>query len=186
MRAAERAQELVLIRHAAATGQEAEAPLTAEGYRQALQLAQVLLPLGIERVVASPFRRAVESVEPFCRQRGLVSETDARLTERILSQRSLPDWREQLRRTFRELDYSLPGGESSRAAQARGVAAVLAAVAGGQRCAVVTHGNLLALILQWVDRSVGYEHWSRLSNPDVFVVHIERDRAQSFRRLWCA
>lgn len=180
------AQQLLLLRHAAATGQEPDAALTADGYRQAALLAEVLLPLGIERVVASPYRRAVETVEPFCAQSGLVLETDVRLTERILSGRSLPDWRVQLQRTFEDADYCLEGGESSREAQARGIAAVLAAAAAGQCCAVVTHGNLLALILQWVDPSVGFEHWSRLSNPDVFLIPLAGGRAQGYRRLWGA
>lgn len=179
-----RTQQVVLLRHAEATGQDPDASLTAEGCRQAAQLAEVLLPLGIERVVASPYRRAVASLEPFCGRSGLALETDVRLAERVLARGSLPDWRAQLRRTFEEPDYCLEGGESSRTAQARGVAAVLAAAAAGQRCALVTHGNLLALILQWADPGVGYEHWSRLSNPDAFVLQLSGERAQGYRRLW--
>ena len=49
------------------------------------------------------------------------------------------------RRSFEDLDYRLEGGESSRTAQARGTAAVRAALASGERCVLVTHGNLLAM-----------------------------------------
>lgn len=183
-RSREALREVVLVRHAAATGQEPEAPLSAEGRRQAGLLAELLLPLGLERIVASPFRRALESVEPLAARSGLRLETDPRLAERVLSERSLADWREQLRRSFQELDLCLEGGESSRCARARGVAAVLAASAGTRRCAVVTHGNLLALILGWVDPTVGYEQWSLLSNPDVFLVQLDGQRPREFRRLW--
>jgi 2,3-bisphosphoglycerate-dependent phosphoglycerate mutase len=176
--------EIVLVRHAAATGQEMDAPLSAEGYGQATKLADVLLQLGIERIVSSPSRRALESVEPFSRRAGLVIETDQRLTERILSGRSLLDWREHLSRSFDDLDYCLEGGESSRSAQERGTAAVLAASAGGKRCVLVTHGNLLALILRWVDQNVGYDVWSRISNPDVFVIPKNDGGGRGFRRVW--
>jgi 2,3-bisphosphoglycerate-dependent phosphoglycerate mutase len=176
--------QIVLVRHAAATGQEADAPLSAAGYRQAQELADFLRGFEIERVVSSPFRRAVESVQPFAERSGLVVETDARLVERVLSARALPDWREHLRRSFEEPDYGLHDGESARAAQARGVAVVLDAAAGGKRCLVATHGNLLALILHWVDAQVGYDVWAKLSNPDVFVIDTDDDGQRRFRRVW--
>jgi 2,3-bisphosphoglycerate-dependent phosphoglycerate mutase len=176
-------REIVLVRHAAASGQAADAPLTPEGRRQAGELAHALGALGCDRLVTSPFRRAVESIEPFARRSGLAIETDERLIERALSSGHLPDWRDHLRRSFDDLDYCVEGGESARAAQERGVAALLAASAGIDRCVVVTHGNLLALILKWVDEKVGYERWEQLSNPDVFVLQIEGER-RSFRRAW--
>jgi 2,3-bisphosphoglycerate-dependent phosphoglycerate mutase len=98
-------QKIVLVRHATATGQEATAALTSEGQRQARVLADLLLPLQIQRVISSPFVRATESVTPFCRRAGLRLETDDRLIERVLSARDLPDWREHLRRSFDDLDY---------------------------------------------------------------------------------
>lgn len=176
--------EVVLVRHAAATGQDADAPLSDLGYRQAQELADFLRGLAIERVVASPYRRAVESVQPFAASSGLVVETDTRLVERVLSSRSLPDWRDHLRRSFEEPDYGLHDGESSRTAQARGVAAVLDAAAGGKRSVVATHGNLLALILRWVDARVGYDAWATLSNPDVFVIQTVESGQRGFRRVW--
>ncbi|MEY2929871.1 MAG: hypothetical protein RL033_620 [Pseudomonadota bacterium] len=183
--ALEAMQEIVLVRHAAASGQDPEAPLTAEGHARAAQLVEALRQLDIERVVSSPFLRAIQSVEPFARSVGLVVETDQRLCERVLSARSLPDWREHLRRAFNDLDYRLEDGESSRAAQTRAVAAVLEAAAGGQRCVIVTHGNLLALLLRWVDDQVGYELWAGLSNPDLFVIEAGAQGRRTFRRVPC-
>jgi 2,3-bisphosphoglycerate-dependent phosphoglycerate mutase len=176
--------EIVLVRHAAATGQAADAPLSAVGHRQAEELAEFLRGFAIARVVSSPYRRALESVQPFTERSGLVLETDARLVERVLSARSLPDWRDHLRRSFEEPDYGLHDGESSRTAQARAVAAVVDAAAGGQRSLVATHGNLLALILHWVDARVGYDVWAKLSNPDVYVIHTDEHGQRGFRRVW--
>ena len=53
-----------------------------------------------------------------------------------------------------------------------------------RRCAVVTHGNLLALILKWADTTVGFELWSRLSNPDVFVLQTDGHGTREFNRVW--
>jgi 2,3-bisphosphoglycerate-dependent phosphoglycerate mutase len=177
-------QQIVLVRHATATGQDATAALTSEGQRQARVLADLLLPLRIQRVISSPFARATASVAPFCRRAGLALETDDRLVERVLSARDLPDWREHVRRSFDDLDYRLGDGESSRTAQARGTSAVRAAIASGERCVLVTHGNLLALILRAIDATVGFDTWSGLSNPDVFVLHVGDAGPEGFNRIW--
>jgi 2,3-bisphosphoglycerate-dependent phosphoglycerate mutase len=177
-------QKIVLVRHATATGQAATAALTSEGQREARMLADLLLPLRIQRVISSPFARATESVTPFCRRAGLRLETDDRLIERVLSARDLPDWREHLRRSFDDPDYRLEDGESSRTAQARGISALRAALASGERCVLVTHGNLLALILRSIDATVGFDMWSRLSNPDVFVLHGRDQGPEGFNRIW--
>lgn len=179
-----RAKQLVLVRHAAATGQEANAALTAEGEQQAHVLADVLLRHDIQHVISSPFARALDSVAPFCRRVGVRAETDDRLVERVLSTSTLPDWRDHLRRSFSELDYQVDGGESSRTAQARGTAAVRAALATGKRCAIVTHGNLLALILNSIDSTVGFDEWARLSNPDAFALQVDGYRMTGFNRVW--
>ena len=175
---------VVLVRHAAATGQEPNAALTGEGQRQARTLADLLLQLQIQRVISSPFVRATESVGPFCRRANLCLETDDRLAERVLSARDLPDWREHLRRSFDDLDYRLADGESSRVAQTRGTSAVRAAWASGERCVLVTHGNLLALILRSLDPTVGFDAWSRLSTPDAFVLDIDAERPAGVSRIW--
>ena len=178
--------QIVLVRHAAATGQDALATLTDEGQRQARMLADVLWPFNIQRVISSPFVRATESVGPFCRRANLLVETDDRLVERVLSARSLPDWREHLRWSFEDLDYCLEDGESSRTAQARGTSAIRTALASGERCLLVTHGNLLALMLKSIDATVGYDVWSMLSNPDVFVLHVNDDGPHGFSRAWAS
>ena len=177
-------QEVVLVRHAAATGQQADASLTIDGQHQARALDHFLRRFRIERVICSPFRRAVESIEPFCLHAGLRVDTDPRLVERVLSVGNLLDWREHLRRSFDELDYCLEGGESSRTAQERGMSVVREALVSTRRCALVTHGNMLALILKWADATVGFESWSGLSNPDVFVLHADGYGAKGFRRVW--
>jgi 2,3-bisphosphoglycerate-dependent phosphoglycerate mutase len=177
-------QTIVLVRHAVATGQDANAALTIEGQRQACMLADLLLQFQIQRVISSPFVRAIESVGPFCRRADLRLETDDRLVERVLSTRALPDWRDHLRRSFDDLDYCLEDGESSRTAQARGTSVVRAALASGARCVLVTHGNLLALILKSIDATVGFDVWSRLSNPDVFVLDLNDGEPRGFNRAW--
>lgn len=73
---------IYLIRHGKAEKQLAsrDRRLTADGQRQAASLADALSG-PIERVVASPARRCLETVAPLCSNRGLSLEIDERLME---------------------------------------------------------------------------------------------------------
>lgn len=163
---------LYFVRHCRAMGQEPDATLTAEGHQQAIALVDLLYNRNIERIVSSPFVRACQSIAPLAERLGLHIEIDQRLTERVLASTPLADWSERLAETFLDLDLYLEGGESSRAAMIRGVAVVSEVLQQPARTIViVTHGNLMALILKHFDDRIGYAEWEQLSNPDVYRVH---------------
>ncbi|WP_259618177.1 histidine phosphatase family protein [Paenibacillus doosanensis] len=180
----EELQVVYVVRHCKAEGQEAAARLTPEGWRQAERLASLLAPFSIERVVASPFARAVKTIEPFCRRMNLELTTDARLAERRLSGAQLPDWMRCLEQTFEDADLRYPGGETGREAASRAVSAIDDLLGLKIRGAVVvTHGNLLALLLGHYDNRIGFEQWKRLTNPDVYRLTFHSGRFQSMERI---
>lgn len=154
---------LLWIRHAKAAGQAPDAPLTAEGEAQALHLADRLADHGVTRIVSSPWVRAVATARPLAQRLRLEVETDARLTERVLSSTDLYDWQTPLAQSFADPEYVLSGGESGRTARARVLAALTDARDPNGLTAIVTHGNLLALAL-----GLDYAGWAALRNPDVW------------------
>lgn len=78
---------------------------------------------------------------------------------------------------------SIDGGESSRTAMMRGIAVVNEVMQNLTNPAViVTHGNLMALILKHFDEQVGYVEWSSLQNPDVYCVRFS-SRGVSIERM---
>lgn len=165
---------VLVVRHCATSGQEPDAPLTEAGCRQALELADRLSALPVDRVVSSPYARAVATIEPFARRSGLAIERDERLAERRISPQPVAHWRELVRRAFDDPDFALPGGESGREALARGLAVLHELLDGPHRLpAAVTHGHLLALVLHSIDPGFGFAGWSGLRNPDLF--RLERD-----------
>ena len=176
---------LFLVRHCQTTSQAPDAPLTPLGQQQAEHLADVLQGRGIARIVSSPYTRAVQSIEPLARRLGLAVETDERLIERALSSEPLDDWRERLKAAWDDHDLALPGGESSRTATQRGLAALEEIMADDRHpSVVVTHGNLLALMLHAFDGRPGYETWEQLSNPDLFEVVHEPPARFTATRTW--
>lgn len=169
---------LYLIRHCKASGQAADAALTAAGEIQAEQLAYLLADRGIERIISSPFVRARRSIEPLAARLELPIEEDERLAERVLASADMPDWLDLLRATFDDFDLSFAGGESNRVAMARGVAVIDEALAHpAATTAIVSHGNLLTLLLHHFDQRFGFAEWQALTNPDVFCVQVENGRS---------
>lgn len=179
--------KLYLIRHCQTTGQEPDAGLTADGEEQAEKLADFLSNAPIERIVSSPFVRAVQSIKPLAHRLRLQIETDHRLQERVLSSSPLPNWRENLRQTFEQLDLRFPGGESSREAMQRASAAVqdILQKAPENVIALVSHGNLSTLLLKQFDETIGFSTWESMTTPDVFCLHFG-EAGTRITRLWQA
>jgi 8-oxo-dGTP diphosphatase len=78
---------MILVRHAWAgkrdewSGDDRDRPLDERGRRQARELVAELGPYRIERILSSPYRRCVETVEPVARARGLEVEQRPELGE---------------------------------------------------------------------------------------------------------
>lgn len=178
-----------IVRHCQAVGQDPEAPLSKLGEQQARALADHFCksPIPVQRIIASPYLRVAQSIRLLAERLGLDIEPDERLVERVLSSTPLEDWRERLAETFVDLDLSFEGGESSRSAMRRGIGVVDHAIAHCPTATIlVTHGNLMTLILKYFDDRYGYAEWENLQNPDVYSLtfgpeKIDVERIQTIR-----
>ncbi|MED3785805.1 histidine phosphatase family protein [Peribacillus frigoritolerans] len=65
-----------------------------KGYKQAIYLSEFFSNPKIDRIISSPFLRAIQSVEPISEETNIKIEIDERLSERTLSTTDLPDWLE--------------------------------------------------------------------------------------------
>ncbi|MXX91876.1 MAG: histidine phosphatase family protein [Chloroflexi bacterium] len=176
---------LLLVRHCAATGQHPDAPLSDAGGQQSQTLASFLSDYPIDHITTSEYLRARQSIEPFASQSNLTINADARLNERTLSAEPLDNWQDVVRNSFDDHDLRAPGGESAREVIARAWT-VLDEIFDADHAMplVVTHGNLLALVLHSLDHTFGFEGWESLSNPDVFVLDDAGSGQMTFERIW--
>lgn len=175
---------IYLIRHCQAVGQPPESQLTAEGIKQAEKLADFLSSIKVDRIFSSPFLRAVETIKPFAQKITIEIETDERLAERVLSANSMPDWFEKLKMTFSDMDLRYEGGESSKEAMDRIVQVVNEMIGSqAQSSVIVTHGNIMSLLLNFYNKSFGFDEWQQLSNPDVFIMRFKNNEVQ-IGRIW--
>lgn len=169
-----------LIRHCRATGQAPDAELTLEGRQQAEALTDFFKDIEIGHIISSPFTRAIQSIEPLAAARDLPIQIDDRLAERVLSTDDLPDWMEKLEQSFVNLDLKFEGGESAKEAAERGAEVMAEAP---DNAILVTHGNMMGLLLKKFEEAYGFEEWKALSNPDVYILSIKGE-STSAKRLW--
>ncbi|WP_203247810.1 histidine phosphatase family protein [Sporosarcina beigongshangi] len=173
---------IYIVRHCSAEGQPPHADLTAKGVLQAEELGKFFDGIEVNRIISSPFKRARRSAWPIAERKKLHVEVDSRLTERVLSSRDFGDWLVKLEDTFSDQDLKYEGGESSSEAMSR-ACNVVDELGAGSRTVLVTHGNLMALLLKRYDEQFSFEGWQALSNPDVYRVRITDDGAE-VKRIW--
>ena len=88
--------------------------------------------------------------------------------------------------TYENENLAFEGGESSKVATIRiqNVIESLLFDSPYENSIVVTHGNILSLLLRTYQPSFGFEQWQRLSNPDLFLLELHSNFELVVKRLW--
>ncbi|WP_229683043.1 histidine phosphatase family protein [Virgibacillus oceani] len=176
-----------MVRHCSAEGQHRDSPLTSAGIRQARLVSKFFNDqnLAFDKIISSPYLRAIESIKPFAQNNNLQIEVNENLKERILSEEPIDDWLDVLEQSFIDLDFTLPGGESSNDAINR-ASIILDEILHNDSLSnviLVSHGNLISLLLKQYDNSFGFNKWKNLRNPDIYLIHMENNE-HTVQCLW--
>jgi probable phosphoglycerate mutase len=159
---------LWLVRHAQVELDLGERPdrwrLSAEGRAAAEELA-LRLPR-VATVVSSPEPKAVETAEPIARANAVELRLDERLRE-VWREASFPTYEQHADAVRRYLAGEPIAGWEGRAEAA---ARIGAAVAGLDDAVVVTHGTVLALLLD-----LSFDQWQAIRLPDVIERRIDSE-----------
>lgn len=177
-------KSVYIIRHCEAKGQASDAQLTEQGFKQALDLSNFFSEIQVDRIITSPYERAIQSIQPLAKQLNIEVEIDGKLTERVLSTKDISDWKDKLRTTFEDVELKFEGGESSQEAKARIVDVVEKIFNDvSENTIIVTHGNIMSLLLNNYNKSFGFDDWQGLTNPDIYVLR-EMGNKVTYKRLW--
>ncbi|MHC0036017.1 histidine phosphatase family protein [Pseudoneobacillus sp. C159] len=175
---------IYFVRHAKAQGQEMEAALTEKGVEQAGKLVDFFENRPVEKIYSSPFKRAVDTIQPLADVKGLKIQIDDRLGERVLSSLMFDDWQEKLKASFDDFDLVFEGGESHSEGMSRAVSIIEEMLALPENHIIlVSHGNLTTLLIRYFNESFGFDDLLEMSNPDVFELVVSDERPV-LRRIW--
>ena len=90
---------------------------------------------------------------------------------------------QKLESTFTNIDITFSGGESTKQATDRAISLIQDVLKLDYTTTLlVTHGNLLTLILKHFDHTIGFHEWKALTNPDMYEIAI--DEQCRLKRLW--
>lgn len=151
-------------------------PLTQNGLRDAQALAHGLTHLRLGAVYASPYRRAIQTVEPLAAARDLTVQTVADWREHTLAPKPIPDWKETLERAWEDFDFMLDGGETMRSTQTRGMNAleVIRSSHTDESVAVGGHGTIFALVLNALEPGVDCAFHLAMPMPAVYTLQFDQ------------
>ncbi|HEY6555532.1 MAG TPA: histidine phosphatase family protein [Vicinamibacteria bacterium] len=176
-----------LVRHAHAPFEPSEErPLSEAGRADAAALAKAFGTTALSAIYSSPARRALETIDPLARSRGLRPEVVPDLRERELVVAAGATFEATVEAAWRAPDLGVGGSESNRAAADRGrrVLQEVLSAHGGEAVVLSTHGNLLALILHGQDPTHGYETWRSMTFPDVYRLAFDGTKLLQVDRVW--
>lgn len=179
---------IYFVRHAHSTytPDELRRPLSEQGFNDALQVTEILKNENIDWVISSPYKRAYQTVEGVSKviEKEILLIDDFR--ERTLSEGPVEDFSIAIHKVWQEPSFAFEGGESNLQAQERGVKAILRILEEfeGKNIVIGTHGNLMALTMNYFDFQYDFHFWQDLDMPDVYKLTFNDKNLQKVTRLW--
>lgn len=179
---------IYFVRHAHSiyTPDELNRPLSEKGLKDAERVTELLSTENITYVIASPYKRAIQTVAGIAKRSGLNVSIDEGFRERRLAKDSVDNFDEAVSKAWENLDFCLPGGESGHRAQYRGVKSLESILEKhmGENIAIGTHGNIMVLIMNYYDKKYNYQFWNNLNMPDIYKISFENGSIAEVKTIW--
>jgi 2,3-bisphosphoglycerate-dependent phosphoglycerate mutase len=179
---------IYFVRHADSsyTPEELNRPLSEKGIKDAKKVTELLSHENITKVISSPYKRAIQTVEGTANHFGLSISIDDGFRERKLAEGSIINFDEVILKYWENFDFSLPEGETGYFAQDRGVQSLKNVLCTycGENIAIGTHGNIMVLIMNYYDKEYNYDFWQRLNMPDIYKLSFENEVLIDVKHIW--
>jgi 2,3-bisphosphoglycerate-dependent phosphoglycerate mutase len=165
--------EIILVRHAESVipipggPDEFHRPLTSRGHTQAAELVPELAAFQPTSIVASPYLRAVQTVQPLATTLGLVVDTDHELREWDSGLAPTPDYARHYTASWADPSFARPGGESLDQLTRRAMA-VLRSFTGP--VVVGSHGTFVARALAGFGLPVDWPFSDAMPMPMIYRI----------------
>jgi 2,3-bisphosphoglycerate-dependent phosphoglycerate mutase len=164
---------IVLVRHAESVHptpggpDEYHRPLAETGLAQAEELVEELAALKPDRIVASPYLRAVQTVQPLAKALGLPVHTDHELREWDSGLEPTPDYARHYEASWADPSFARPGGESLNQLTERAVS-ILRSFTG--TVVIGSHGTFVARALAGFGVPVDWPFSDAMPMPAIYLI----------------
>ncbi|WP_077325185.1 histidine phosphatase family protein [Virgibacillus siamensis] len=179
---------LYFVRHAHSvyTPDEYGRPLSERGFSDVSAVTGLLEKKQIDCVFASPYKRAIQTVEGIAARLQKEIRIEPAFRERRVAEVPVSDFSSAVEKLWRNPEFHWQGGESNTLAQKRGVRATLDLLNkhNGENVVIGTHGNIMVLIMNYFNDQYDYEFWQNLAMPDIYQLTFSGTRLTTVRRIW--
>ena len=178
-------KKIVFIRHgkAAMAGQDHERELDEDGIIQANSLKKKLIELGLKntRVYSSPFKRAIQTIEPFLKEKGDDNAIVTSDLEEIHMPKDEKLSKHQIIEKMWEDEFFKVGNGISHSEHFNKIKPFLDEVfdkfkSEKEDIIVITHGVLIGIILKFYFKiKFGFSDWKKMTMPDIYMLNYDAE-----------
>lgn len=180
--------KIYFVRHAHSdySSDERERNISEEGKRHIEKVSKILIKENIEAFISSPYKRAIQTIEGAAGTLNIDIVLNESFRERTVSLLPVENFEETIKNAWEDSSFALQGGESNIQAQQRGIEGIQNILKGykGRKIAIGTHGNIMAIIMNYYDSYYNYDFWKSLSMPDIYKLSFSNDRLIDVERIW--
>jgi 2,3-bisphosphoglycerate-dependent phosphoglycerate mutase len=151
--------------------------LSAKGIKDRELVTKFLMDKQIDAVVSSPFKRAIDTVRDFADKNGMDITVIADFRERRVDSCWIEDFTSFSKKQWEDFTYKLSDGECLAEVQARNIAALnkLLDDYQDQNVVVGSHGTALSTIINYYDKTFGYDGFHEIRHLMPWVVQFTFD-----------
>ena len=178
-------KKIVFIRHgkAAMAGHDHERELDEDGIVQANSLKKKLIELGLNntKVYSSPFKRAVQTIEPFLSEKNGNKAIISADLEEIHMPKDEKLSKHQIIEKMWEDELFKVGNGISHSEHFNKIKPFLDEVFNkfkneNEDIIMITHGVLIGIILKFFfDIEFGFNDWKKMTMPDIYMLSFDKD-----------
>ncbi len=162
-------------------------PLTQKGQEDSKKVEKVLKNKEIDAIYSSPYKRAIDTVRKLANTLNLEVKTKDDLRERTIADQWIDDFNEFVKCQWDDFEYKLSKGECLRQVQERNITALKEILNEnkGKNVVIGTHGTALSTILNYYNKTFGYEEFNRIKSimPWIIVMEFKGEEFIGFKEI---
>ena len=148
--------------------------LSAKGLQDRKLVTNFLKDKEIDMVFSSPYKRAVDTVKDFALSKGIDIILMDDFKERKVDNCWIEDFNSFCKRQWEDFNYKLSDGECLANVQARNISELNKILENfeGKNIVIGSHGTALSTIINYYDRTFGYQDFERIKNIMPWIVQL--------------
>jgi len=150
-------------------------PLSLEGIEKSKELINTFKEIKIDHIYSSPFKRAIQTIEPIAKEKNIKIEIIDDFRERKMSNEWIENYEEYSKKQWDDFSYKLADGESLNEVQKRNIKEMEKILLKniGKTILIGTHGTALSTIINYYDGTFLYNNFLEMVNITPYIIKME-------------